>query len=332
MVVSVRAALDGLGLETRESGSSLEGPCPYHGLGDEVWTARWRAGREDSTWSIRHRGERRGLHHCFACHRGGTLVDLVMHVIDIGYPTAKQWLSELPEEPPPVIPSGVRLELHDGSFRIPREVVWSDPLEEWPTPMRRYIAQRGVTVAQVQRWGIGYAVDGRLAGRVVIPIFDASTDEIVSYMARTISKDPEVERYLYPLGDDRADNDAMFGERGWPDVEDRRDATVVITEGALNALAVDRAMRSSLYVASLGGSDVRPLHVAKLATFGRVVVCTDMDAAGDDAASELAAKLARHVSVARAILPPGTDAADCAADELKRCLTLAEYDGSGSQH
>jgi len=129
----------------------------------------------------------------------------------------------------------------------------------------------------------------------VIPTYTRA-GKPASYMARTFCDEPK--RYLYPRSEENPDLDVMFGEARWePD-----QTVVVVTEGAFDALAVERDYAragGAVAVAALGGSIVRPMHAAKLSAFRRVVIFTDADAAGDASAAELTAYLARHTSITR---------------------------------
>jgi DNA primase len=314
----------------RDEGDRIWGPCPFHVLSDDSKLAEFRAKGSGPTWFVRPRGQRRGQSHCFSCKQGGGLADLVMGVMGVGYGEAKSWLAEREGEPEPAspLPKHLRFTMAgDSGFRLDDSIEWP-AFEEWLTPMRRYVEKRGITSEQVRRWGIGYALEGFYAHRVVIPVHDGFTDEVVNVMGRTISK-TETKRYLWAPKEDRPDPDALFGERCWPAYEGRASRTVYVTEGAINALAVERAVAGlpGRSVAALGASNVRPLHVAKLATFGRVVVLTDPDSAGDGAAGELVAALSSATDVVRVRLQEGRDAADYGEEELRACLVASETCG-----
>ncbi len=230
------------------------------------------------------------------------------------------------EADPEPLPETVRLEFAPlrGSrpFLMPREFI-AEPLGEWVTPARKYAERRGITPQQVGRWFLGYAVDGKLAGRIVIPT-TARAGFACGYMARSFADARR--RYLYPAASERPDLDTMFGELHWPSPAARGRNEVVVTEGALNALAVERAKPGTGYLAALGGRHVRPMHVGKLATFGLVTILTDPDDAGDAVARELQLALGRHAETRRVRLPPldaggkKQDANDLPREELARWL------------
>lgn len=295
-MTDVRRVLARLGIEGRVFGDHLLALCPFH---------------EDQTpsWRIRLRGDRKGLHHCFACKEGGDLYDLVMHVREYGTRAAAVgWVEEhfgsatKEDLTLPAIQLVSGLAHQRRKFRMPAGFE-EQALEEWPTIPREYLAERGVTADQALRWGIGYALDGRLHGRIVIPIHNV-WGELCSYVGRAFLDMPK--RYLYPDEKEGADVDVMFGERHWPAPVPQR-GLVVLLEGALKALAVERAF-PQIAVAALGGSDVRLLHLTKLSTFRRVLVFTDADAPGEEAGDELVASLSGMTKTARVRLPIGEDA------------------------
>ncbi len=243
-----------------------------------------------------------------------------MHAKKLGREEARAWVKSLGDEPvadPEPLPQAVTINVGSLSgrvFTMPREFL-REPLAEWVTPARRYAESRGITALQVERWFLGYAVDGKLAGRIVIPT-TSRTGFPQGYMARSFAE--QRKRYLYPSAADRPNLDVMFGEFHWPAAFRRKEHEVVVTEGALNALAVERARPGNL--AALGGRHIRPMHVGKLATFGLVTILTDPDDAGDAAAKEIEACVGRHTKTRRVRLPEDRDANDMTREELAKWL------------
>lgn len=291
----------------------LWAPCPYH---------------DDSnpSWRIRITKHRYGQHFCYSCKSGGTLIDLVMHKRGLTFQGAKEWLSNLEQIPvePEELPETVTYEAVDNvgsthlaptfeaalGFQVPREVSFG-PLADWPTPAREYAEGRGIAAEQVQRFSIGYAVWGRLSGRIVLMTWRLGKRQLIAgaYQARDFTE-MAPKRYLFPSEKDRPNLDIMFGEHTWS--ENRE--VIVVTEGGLNALAVDRAVGCE--VGALGSSFIRAAHMNKLSCFERVVILTDSDKAGDKAASDLREGLGRHTTLTRVRLPGKRDANQTPPDEL----------------
>jgi len=300
----VEQVLKALGIKYAQQGDEFSAHCPYH---DDL----------NPSWAIKWKGDKSGLHHCFSCSSGGTLNDLVVHCRRIHYIEAKRWIESVAgsEETGPARAPIVVLrspDLGGKGFRLPLEVCCEELLGDWPTPPREYARARGVTAIQASRWGVGYAVVGRLQGRLVLVVRNRLAQPR-SYMARDYLG--EGKRYLYPRTEERPDLDVVFGEQHWP--PSGRDR-VVVTEGALDALAAERA--GAQYVAAIGGSQVRPMHVTKISTFREAVVMTDPDEAGENAAENLRAMLGRSVSVVRVKLATGRDANATPEGELREIL------------
>jgi DNA primase len=281
--------------------------CPYHEDNHPNWFIR-----------VAPR-ERVGQHHCFACKNGGSLVALVSHVRGISFADAHAWLDEFDDhvpdvEPTPEVVRVVETKAPRG-FQIPKEVIF-EPLAEWVTPAREYMMNdRHVTNWQVEQHRLGYAVDGPLAGRIIIPVWDASWSPCC-YHARDFC-DRE-KRYLFPSTKDNPNLDALFGEHVWP----AQRGQIVVTEGSFNALAVERALSSvhtNVSFAALGGSDFRAAHAFKLSSFSKVVLLTDSDPAGDKIADEINAAIVRHTQVKRLRLKDG-DANDLPEWKLRALL------------
>jgi DNA primase len=296
--VDVARLLDRLGMTYRAEGHELWARCPAHN-------------DTHPSWSI---NQTTGMHHCFACGWGGSVASLVIRVLGgeaLAWTQHDAWLwireQGLLEGNHA---SAVDVELYlrlpvKRRLVLPSSVVMA-PLSEWPTPVSRYVRARRIAEWQIRRWDIGYATRGRLAGRIVFPVHD-KTGRLLSYSARSFVG--ELPRYLTPRGQDGADEAALFGERYWPGLGARR--RVVVVEGAIKALAVERAVGGHV-AGILGATQAANAHViAKLATFDEVVVLTDNDLAGDVAADALVGSLSRHVVVHRArIVGPAVDDAD----------------------
>lgn len=267
---------------------------------------------------VRTAGDHAGTYHCFACKIGGSLIDLVMKIRSVDYKTAKAFVAQSGKgyEPPR---ARVRIVerpsfLSRKKFMLPRECILDEPLEQWPTLAKRYAIKRDITQDEITRYGLGYAVDARLAGRIIFPVRVGPGAQPAGYSARSFCGADR--KYLMPHDTEEADLDAMFGEHLWPEPEERD--VICVTEGAINALACARA--TDFDASAISGSHVRPGHVIKLATFKNVVLLTDPDAAGDKAARSFKSALGRRVNAVRVQLPKGKDAADMTLNDLRLAI------------
>lgn len=291
----------------------------YDRRGDELWARCPAHDDRRPSWSINATS---GIHHCFPCSFGGKPVDLVEAVLGLSRAEARDWLrgsgtigatrdgQALALRPPDqqlkracMLPAGVK--------GIGQE------FERWPTPVRRYVERRGFAI-QVRRWGIGYALSGKQAGRIVFPTRDRD-GRLLCYNGRSFLDD-DGPKYRRPGRDEAWDRSAVFGEQHWPD--DRR--TVLVTEGEINALAVERTLGQiqvcwwlTTGIAALAGSNLLDQQVCKLSTFDRLFVISDPDDAGDKLWAALQSKLGRWASLRRVRLNnEDGDAAEMSTDKL----------------
>jgi len=302
--VDVPRLLDLLGLDVAErDGDDLVLRCLWHS-----------PDKHPSLRVVDARGtDLNGLHKCWSCGARGTAIDLARKALDLtSKSAAAEWIATKAQGPPPTL-GGLRVKVASptrAAFRMPPEYV-DEPLADWPTPARRYAEARGLTAEQVFRYRIGYAVDGRLGGRIVVPTLDRA-GRPASYAARSFCSDDK--RYLYPHRREAPRLDVLFGEHAW------RDRPLVLCEGALNALAVERA-RSDLDVAAIGGSSLLPAHANTLSLAPVLALLFDADPAGERARADHAAALGRHVPrLLHLQLPPGIDPASAILEELRDLL------------
>lgn len=311
--VDVPRLLDRLGVSARRRGRALWAPCPLpsHAEKEPSWSIVDAAG-----------DEKHGGWHCFGCKAGGGPRDLVAAVLGVGEQEAAEWLKSGEVLRDRELPSAVvvRVLRPPRLFELPPGVVLGRPLPDWPTPARDYLTRRGVTAEQVARWGVGYAVEGRLTMRVVIPVRDAA-GRLCSYVARAFVArigGREAKRYLEPAEEEGADHAAVLGEHLWPRARD----LAVISEGWFDGAAGERA-------AALLGVLAAPavLHgspgpgcagwdavAGKLATFRRLAVLVDPNAAGEALLAAVDGAIGRYAEV-RAVRTHGTDAAGLAERE-----------------
>lgn len=307
--VVVSEVLQRLGVEARRRGREWSALCPNKEHKDR-----------DPSWRIRDEpgSDRHGMHHCFPCGFGGTVEDLVIYLLDVPWREAKTWLDGGTVEIDRPVAGRVELKVRSPSrgFRLPAGVEL-EPFDGWPTSVRRYAQSRGITAKQVFHWGIGFAVEGRLGGRIVFIKRDSS-GTLAGYTARTFVDDKR--RYREPEPWEKPRPQVMFGEEHWP--SNRSTARLYVLEGAINALAVERAVDVS-HFAVTSGSQLYAIHAAKLIGWGEVVLVTDPDTAGDKLAATIDMALARHVGdgkVRRVVLPKGQDAASLPERELTEAL------------
>lgn len=312
--IDVPKLLVELGIDAEHSGDRWIAKCPNPEHDDHK--ASWDI--KDDIGTSKH-----STQFCFSCKWGGTATDLVAAVIGITASGARDWIRERCMGQQVIYSNATAIiKRADASFCFPEGVI-QDPLEEWPAKIAAWVLGRGVTSEQVRRWRLGYAISGRLAGRIVVPAYD-DRGALLNYTGRTYIDSPK--RYLEPKRQEGPVDGAVFGEQFWPPPGRRE--LIVITEGALNALAVERVTKPGASFGSLFGSTVKLDHLNKVSTFRYGLVLTDPDWAGDRAAEKIIMALARHVKMGRVELPRGKDANDIEKEDpgvLRSALKEAWY-------
>lgn len=320
-VVNPEQLLDRLGIRYDHRGEMLWASCPHPEHNDR--TPSWRIINDPED-------KRYTQHRCYGCGFGGWPVHLVESVLNCSRYEAREWLRDVDTAPP--LPFAVNVEYQrslETLFVLPPGVKQT-PLDTWPELPREYARSRGLTAWQVQRWRVGYA-DGRwdeilnpLAGRIVFAVRDHAGKPI-GYTGRSYTNSKR--RYKEPSKREGADLGAVFGEECWP----KHRKVVVVTEGALDALAVERQY-PAMPVAGIYGSELHQGHVNRLSTFGYVLMASDPDKAGNRVANVLAQQLRRWTNVLRVNLPEGEDCASVSVSALRSALDSCLSVVHGDRH
>ncbi len=95
---------------------------------------------------------------------------------------------------------------------------------------RRYLDQRGVTMATIKKWRIGYAPYGPYGGRIIVPSFD-----ILGRLNYFIGRSYMSEEYKYK--NPKASKDIIFNE-----LDINWDLDIVLVEGVFDAFKCDNAI------------------------------------------------------------------------------------------
>lgn len=293
--------METLGIRIKRSGRRLWAKCPHP---DHVErTPSW------FIWDDPHHGWH-GHHKCYGCGYGGWPTHLVQTHLTMDWEQAVEWLAKHVAGEVPELPAQLEIDIreHIAPIEMPAEVCFED-FKNWPSPPRNYLLERNVTVAQVERWGIGYAVGGALAGRIVIPV-RTTAGVLAGYTGRSFTNSNRL-RYKNATAADGAQLGVLHGEHLWGPER----SLIVVTEGTFDGLAIERAV-PGVTIGAIWGSQFLPAHAAKLARFGWVVVATDPDPAGDAAYETIRTTLARYTTVVRMHIPEGRDAGDMQPHEL----------------
>ncbi|MHA1569042.1 MAG: toprim domain-containing protein [Alphaproteobacteria bacterium] len=323
MNVDIPNLLRALGIEARDHNGELWAPCPYpgHDENEPSWSIRW-----DGPGGLKN-----GHNSCFGCQEAGGPIHLVKRINGFQLSsTAREWIIKRGLDLGNKAPMRARVVIRGATTTGMKQPhgVHTGPLDAWITPSRRYAVARRITDDQVERWGLGYGTHGTYMARLYIPTHDAH-GALVNWTLREFHG--EGARYINPESGEGADKAAIFGERYWPPTPASRSlATLVVCEGELNGLAIERA--GAPYFGALGGSKVDPRQLLRISQFGSIVLASDVDQAGNAVAMALKASLTRWRNVRRVPFPPRMDACDIEAhngiDALEELLWDTRQHGS----
>ena len=289
--VSMSHILDHYNLweQLRRSGDSLSGACPLHNGHNRT---QFRVSLAKNCWN------------CFGdCHAGGSIIDFVSRMENVGIGEAalliQDWFNVAPQDGGTPFGGNGNGCRPKGSMRVLDELEKTNP----PAPFvlegldqeHSYLIARGLSRATVETFGIGCCRAGWLAGRIAIPIHNA-TSQLVGYAGRWPGTPPEgVPKYRLPKGFRKSFelfnlHRAQQADQGEP---------LVVVEGFFGCMLVWQA--GYRRVVSLMGSSLserqEALLVGAAGPSGRIVLMFDEDEAGRKGRAEAQSRLASQMEV-----------------------------------
>jgi DNA primase len=322
-------------VELKRAGAALKGLCPFHA----EKTPSFIVTPDRETW------------HCFGCGEGGDIFTFVMKRDGLEFREALATLAEkagveLSERTAREDRRKRRLrEALEAAIAWYREVLLQTPQGE---RARRYLTERGLTDATLDRFGIGYApnnwemLTGRLAsrgftqeeligsglaslsnrggvidrfrGRVIIPIRDSAGRPVG--LGGRILPGLDGPKYLNSPAGPLFDKSQTLFAIDLAKAAIRRQKLTVIVEGYTDVMAAHQAGFENV-VASLGTALTRGQIELALKYGEAIALAYDVDLAGDSAAREgLLAQLGADHSVSKVRMVRIPDGKD--PDELIR--------------
>lgn len=313
----------------KRAGSNLVGLCPFHNERTPSFTVF------PGTRSF----------YCFGCSTGGDVFTFVMRSQNLDYPEAVEFLAkragipieedEFRKSEKPLVKKERIIEVTTEAARFFRDMLFSPQGEA----ARRYLLEnRRLTSATIKHFGIGYAPDswdaltrhltekgftplelttaflsgtgksGKLfdifRNRIMFPIFDAQ-GEVVAFSGRRLNEADE-RKYV------NTSDTPAFNKRkllfGLHIAKNTKDATLILCEGAVDAIALHQAGFSNA-VATLGTA-LTSDHARLIAKYAKTVfLAYDVDSAGKTATMKGIALL-NQVGVDTKIISWGSDAKD----------------------
>lgn len=191
----------------------------------------------------------RGLCHCWSCKRGGRLDTLLRALTGAQHRIPVQKDGGRPARPQP-----------SSTFRT--QPITADRAAE------AYLAQRGIPSYVAAQYGMVICVEPehRLMGRIVLPLRDFWTGEIIGWVGRSYTG--KVPKYLSTL--------PKKVITGWR--TKNKNVPAVVVEGPFDGIAVHRALFSAAVLSGVGGNGIVE-WAARLPQSTPIVIMLDGDAA-----------------------------------------------------
>lgn len=284
----------------KRSGDRMSGPCPLHRGSNPT---QFRVSASKNCWN------------CFGtCGRGGNVIDFVAMRENLPFRDAALLLQEwfMPEKAaskvaesaphrstprPPSSAPPTHQRSATGSERDEDEAGENLPLSfelKSLKPDHPYLAERGLSQATVERYGIGYCPRGCLRGYVAIPIRDRG-GRLVGYIGRWPGDPPEDKpKYKLPKGFKKSLE--VFNVDSA--TKEPTEQPLLVVEGVFDCLRLVQ-FGYPRTVALLGSSLSQRQEALIRDTAGNGVICLMLDAddAGRHGAADAASRLARSCTV-----------------------------------
>jgi DNA primase len=298
--VTLQAVLDRYGINwLRKSKDELRGRCPIHnGEGTDTF----------------HVSISKNAFHCFSCKKRGNVLDFVAAMEDCSIREAAvklaEWFSVVQQR------GGgegtVRASLPSPAPVARPEEMVNKPLTfqlKGVDPSHPYLASRGISRETAETFGAGYFPGkGSMAGRIVIPIHDEH-GHLVAYAGRSI--DNTEPKYKLPPGFRKSA--VLFNLHRVTARE------VIVVEGFMDCMKVWQSLHPFV-VALMGCSLSQQQEELLVERFKQVTLLLDGDAAGRQAAEELAQRLVRKLWVKIAEVPDGRQPDELSEEAVDRLL------------
>ena len=271
-----------------------------------------------------------GLFHCFGCHAGGDLVDLVRQKLELSFIESCEWLMKfLGLEGSPDSFLKTLSQFTESNRFIERmqasqfEVRVYD--EQWLVHLtkehREFYHQKGFPDTLLDEFEVGYAQDGHGTPRLFFPIRD-TLEQLVGVSGRRIDGQDESFKWIHTT--DLSKNKLLYHlHLAKQYVTIGTSTELIVVEGPVDC------MRAALYgkrntVALLGHriSDAQKSLLMQYAL--KIVLALDADAAGDMGTKEAIQTLRDDFDVTVMPLPMGKDIGDLSPEEFETAYAQRE--------
>ena len=266
----------------------------------EIWVCCPFCERRGTTPDLRFRlgvNVVSGLGHCFNC---GWRSRAALKALRIGHIRMIETMTAKPvvRRPRPKLPDDYQ------ELALIDKDVWG----HWERVAMDYLHGRGIHMGQIRRHRIGLSLTGPHHHRIIFPI--RINEKLVGFSARTITE--ATPKWLHSKG------------LAAPFVVRESERGVIVVEGIMDALAVDRVVRrwsEPPGVIALLGTRMTETRHRIIRKADKVILWMDPDTAGDTAMMTIGARLfdAGHTVV---VIESETDPGDMDRDAIESILTV----------
>lgn len=296
------------------------GPCPVHGGNSP---RAFHADLSKNVW------------HCFSgCKRGGNQIDFVaaregvsvreaalllqrrfMESTSLPGPETKKNGTTVPDQRPPKIAQPPPDAANDDKAQAGDDAGANKPIDVRLRLKREHphlLKSRGLSLATLNTFDVGYCSRGLMRGCIAIPIHNAD-GQLVAYAGRRLKPSDIAEhgKYKLPKGF-RKDAELYNWHRAWPHVD--QVGHVVVVEGFFSVMLL--AQLGIQNVVATMGCSASAAQARLLETAGEVIVLFDGNDAGRTGATDLQRALDDRCTARVAHLPEHTEPEDLSG----RCL------------
>ncbi len=189
-------------------------------------------------------------------------------------------------------------------------------LTHWDRVALEFLRSRGVTEHQMQEKSIGYSVMGEMAYRIIIPVYYQGRLE--GLIGRTFLKD-EALKYKNSLG-----NKTLYN------VPQKPNKAVVLSEGAFDALAIERALpvKAGMDSEAVLGTALTDRQLEIVDIYDRIILYMDPDRAGIKAIIRIGRQLMDLKKNVGVVVPEFNGHPECDPSDLSSNAVLANIRAS----
>jgi DNA primase len=318
--VSIRDVLDHYGIlaQFTERKGELTGKCPFH----------------SETRPSLHVSLAKNVWHCFGCGRKGGVLEFVMEMEKVSLKEAglklvewfgldeKEVQPEKKERAAATEPTSGPAAGKKGATLAPEAQTENPPLKFAlkVDPGHPYLKERGLKEETIQKFGLGLASKGMMAGRIAIPVHN-ERGELVAYAGRFIGKgEPPEEEAKYRFPPAFKKSLVVYNLHRIP----RESSWLVLVEGffATFWLSQNGFRNTAALMGAAMSAEQEELLVRWLMPWGRVFVWLDGDEAGERGSSEIALRLDKRRFVKEIRLPGQPE--DYDEEKLKEIFRIGE--------